>query len=48
MAMRQGSKQLQDINSWLKNGQIRMDAFMSSSQAYSLLESAWKDSLFDD
>jgi hypothetical protein len=48
MAMQQSSKQLEDMNSWLKNGEIRINPFIRSSQDQCLLESAWKDSLFDD
>jgi hypothetical protein len=48
MAMQQSSKQLEDLNSWLKNGEIRINLFIRSSQDQSHLKLAWTDSLFDD
>jgi len=40
MALQYESKQLEDINSWLKNREIRINAFMASSQDQNLSESA--------
>jgi hypothetical protein len=48
MAMQQSSKQIEDMSSSLKNKEIRINPLIRSSQDQSLLESAWKDSLFDD